>query len=218
MLSLKDAVFYNYFRSSAAYRMRIVMALKGLIPRETVDVDLRTGAQRGEDYLRIAPSGLVPSLDFGNHPHGQSLALIEWIDATYPEPKLVPADPHAALAAREIAFSIACDIHPVNNLRVLNRLTEQFGANNDARTTWYHHWLELGFDAVETLLKRHRDHGGEGPFALGDAVSIADICLIPQVYNAERFKFDLTPYPLIRAINDHCLSLPAFSDTSPDAG
>lgn len=210
-MQLGEAIFYNYFRSSASYRVRIALALKGLKAKEVVDIDLRTGDQSGESYRRVAPAGLVPSFDFGERAFGQSLALIEWLDAKYPEPRLVPEDADTALAVREIALAIACDIHPIDNLRVLNYLTGTLGVSEEQKTEWYRHWVRTGFAAVEALIARN----GDGGFCVGDVPTLADACLVPQVYNARRFEVDLTPYPRIVAVDAKCMDLPAFRDTGP---
>ncbi|MFD1880886.1 maleylacetoacetate isomerase [Paracoccus pacificus] len=211
-LRVEDATFYNYGRSSASFRVRIALGLKGLAPREIVDIDLRAGAQSSMDYRKIAPSGLVPAFDFGAQSYSQSLALIEWMDAAYPEPRLIPQDPLRAMAAREISYAIACDIHPVNNLRILKYLTGVLGVSENQKNDWYGHWVRQGFDGVEALLRRRSE---DGPYCLGAEVTLADICLVPQVFNARRFNVDLTEYPRIVAVDAACNRLPAFSEARP---
>ncbi|OSQ37384.1 maleylacetoacetate isomerase [Thalassospira mesophila] len=212
-MKLNDLTFYDYFRSSASYRVRIALNLKGLQPETVEIVDLRTGAQSQSLYKSVEPSGLVPSFTFGGKTFGQSLALIEWLDAMYPSPRLIPADPLAALGVREVAHTIACDIHPLNNLRILKYITNTLGASADAKQEWYRHWICAGFDTLEALIAPHRNNG---PFCLGADLSLADTCLVPQVYNARRFDVDLSPYPAICAVNAHCTSLPAFANAAPE--
>jgi maleylacetoacetate isomerase len=211
-MKLNDLTFYDYFRSSASYRVRIALNLKGLQPETITTIDLRTGEQSASPYKTVEPSGLVPSFQFGGKTFGQSLALIEWLDATYPTPRLIPQDPLAALAVREIAHTIACDIHPLNNLRILKYVTATLGASEDEKRAWYHHWIKTGFDTIEALIAPYRD---EGPFCLGTQATLADICLVPQVYNARRFDVDLAAYPAICTIDAHCQSLPAFAAAVP---
>ncbi|WP_349600007.1 maleylacetoacetate isomerase [Thalassospira sp. NFXS8] len=208
-----DLIFYDYFRSSASYRVRIALNLKGLQANKVETVDLRTGAHAQKPYKSVAPSGLVPSFTFGGKTFGQSLALIEWLDAIYPSPRLIPSEPLAALGVREVAHTIACDIHPLNNLRILKYITGTLSASEEAKLEWYHHWICSGFDTLEALIAPHRD---KGPFCLGADVSLADVCLVPQVYNARRFDVDLSPYPAICAVDAHCTTLPGFADAAPE--
>ena len=209
-----DAVFYNYALSSASYRVRIALNLKRLDPKSIVDVNLRAGAQNEEGYREVAPSGLVPALDFGTGAFSQSLALIEWLDDKCSEPRLIAEDPEQALAAREIAFSIACDIHPLNNLRILKYLRAQLAAPEEAVQSWYQHWVQSGFDGIE---KRVLCYKNEGLFCLGADVGIADVCLVPQVFNSRRFDVDLTAYPRILSIFNHCQTLEAFKEAAPQS-
>ena len=211
-MKLNNLTFYDYFRSSASYRVRIALNLKRLQPETVTDIDLRIGAQSATPYKAVEPSGLVPSFQFGGKTYGQSLALIEWLDATYPAPRLIPQDPLAALAVREIAQTIACDIHPLNNLRILKYITGTLGASEDEKLDWYRHWIQTGFETLEALIA---PHGDEGPFCLGTEPTLADLCLVPQVYNARRFDVDLTAYRRICAVDAHCNSLPAFGAAAP---
>ncbi len=211
-MKVEDAKFYNYFRSSASYRVRIALGLKELTAREVIDVDLRAGEQSSDAYLKIAPSGLVPALAFEEGSFSQSLALIEWLDGEYPANRLIPSDRMTALAVREIAYAISCDIHPVNNLRILNYLRGPLAADEAAIDRWYAHWVGLGFDGIEPLLERH---AGKGPFCVGQGPTLADVCLVPQVFNARRFKVDLTNYPRICAVADACNAIPAFANAAP---
>lgn len=202
---------YTYWRSTAAYRVRIALNLKGLA-REEVYVSLPDGAQREADYTALNPQALLPALELpGGQVLSQSLAIIDWLEATHPEPALIPADPLARARVLEVAHVVAMDIHPVNNLRVVQHLARTFGADDAARQDWMQHWMRLGFDAVEPRLAGSR-------YALADdAPGLADICLVAQVYNARRWGLDLTPWPRIRAVEAACLALPAFADAAPEA-
>ncbi len=209
---------YDYFRSTASYRVRITLNLKK-IPFERIPVHLVRdgGEQHLPAYRAINPQALVPTLIDNNTekaPLTQSLAIMEYLEALYPTPRLLPKNVRAAAEVRSLALLIACDMHPLNNLRVLQQLKQQFHATEADVATWYHHWLKLGFDAFETRLTQlDREHRG---LCYGSQVSFADICLIPQVFNAKRFDFSLTPYPLIEAINAHCLTLDAFKEAAPN--
>ena len=203
--------FYTYWRSSAAYRVRIAFNLKG-VARQDISISLVEGAQSGADYTGKNPQGLVPALELEDGTVlGQSLAIIDWLEATHPEPPLLPRDPLARARVLEVAHIIAMDIHPINNLRVLNALGDRFDAPGRAKVDWMHHWMRLGFDAVEARLPGTR-------YALtGDRPSLADCCLIPQVYNARRWGLELTPWPKITAVEAACLDLPAFAAAVPEA-
>ncbi|MBT9293074.1 maleylacetoacetate isomerase [Prosthecodimorpha staleyi] len=201
----------GYWRSSAAYRVRIAVNLKGLTPRHAA-VHLRKGEQRGADHLGLNPSGLVPVWQEEGFSLAQSLAIIEYLDETWPEPPLLPAAPRDRAVAREIALTVACDIHPLGNLRVLDKLTADWGAGAPARAAWARHWIGTGFTAIEARLAH-----SAGRYAVGDTPSLADICLVPQVYNARRFELDLTPYPMIRAADEAARAHPAFAAAAPEA-
>jgi maleylacetoacetate isomerase len=203
---------YDYFRSSAAYRVRIALNLKGLVP-ERAFVHLRRGVQRGDDYLALNPQGLVPSLvtDAGDV-LTQSLAIIEWLDETHPQPPLLPPDAAGRARARALALAIACDIHPLNNLRVLNYLTGTLGATEAQKNGWYRYWCDVGLEALETQLARE---AATGTFCHGGAPTIADICLVPQLANARRVDLDLAPYPTLLRIEAACSALPAFAAAAP---
>ena len=205
---------YDYFRSTASYRVRIALNLKQ-ISYEKIPIHLinHGGEHHHPDYLKVNPQGLVPTLDENGHIISQSLAIIEYLDELYPTPPLLPKMPFARAQVRQLALLIACDIHPLNNLRVTNRLRSQFSANDEQIQSWYFHWLKLGFDAFETQLHAHPH---KAPFCFGDEISMADICLIPQVFNAHRFNFSMDNYPLINTINAHCLTLPAFVAAEPN--
>jgi maleylacetoacetate isomerase len=203
---------HDYFRSSAAYRVRIALNLKGLAP-ERVFVHLAKGEQLAGDYLSVNPQGLVPTLvtDEG-HVLSQSLAIIDWLDETHPVPPLLPADPVGRARVRSIALAIACDIHPLNNTRVLNYLSNTLGVTAEQRTGWYKYWIDLGFEALE---KRLAGDPRTGTFCHGRSPTLADVCLVPQVANARRFHVDLSPYPAIVRIDAACAALPAFADAAP---
>ncbi len=203
---------YDYFRSSAAFRVRIALNLKGLAP-ERVFVHLRKGDQRADEYLALNPQGLVPTLvaDDGTV-LTQSLAIMEWLDETYPQPPLLPADPAGRARVRSIALAIACDIHPIDNLRVLTYLTGTLGATEEQRNGWYKYWIDVGLEALETRLARDT---ATGRFCHGERPTLADVCLVPQLANARRVAFDFAPYPTLTRIEAACLALPAFANAVP---
>jgi len=204
---------YDYFRSSAAYRVRIALNLKGIAPAERTHVHLRMGSQRAQDYLALNPQGLVPALALDDGSVlTQSLAIIEYLDETQREPPLLPADPVARARVRAIALQIACEIHPLNNLRVLNYLVGTMGVSREQKDGWYRYWIDVGFEALETMLARDAD---TGRFCHGDAPTLADICLVPQMANARRFEIDLSPYPTLMRIESACNALPAFAEAAP---
>jgi maleylpyruvate isomerase len=205
-------VLHDYFRSSAAYRVRIALNLKGLAAERRF-VHLRRGEQRAPGYLAKNPQGLVPTLEVGDRRLTQSLAIIEYLEDKYPQPPLLPAGPEDRAWVRAVALAIACDIHPIDNLRVLQYLGKELGIDEPRRDDWYKHWIRLGFEALEIQLAAR----AEGPFCLGHAPTLADICLVPQVANANRLQLDLVPYPRIRSIDAACRALPPFADARPDA-
>jgi maleylpyruvate isomerase len=203
---------YDYFRSSAAYRVRIALNLKGLAP-ERAFVHLRRGAQRADDYLAVNPLGLVPSLVADDGVVlTQSLAIIEWLDETHLQPPLLPPDAAGRARVRALALEIACDIHPINNLRVLNYLTGTLGATEAQKNGWYRYWCDVGFEALETQLAREKSTGA---FCHGGSPTIADICLVPQLANARRVELDLSLYPTLLRIEAACNALPAFAAAAP---
>jgi maleylacetoacetate isomerase len=204
-------VLYDYFRSSAAYRVRIALNLKGLKPQRQ-SIHLRKGEQRGDDYLARNPQGLVPTLEIGGVRLTQSLAIIEYLDEKYPEPPLLPKRPEDRAWVRSVALLIACDIHPIDNLRVLQYLGKQLGIDEPRRDEWYRHWVIEGFNALEKQLAQRAG----SLYAWGDEPTLADLCIVPQVANANRLKTPLGPYPRIREINDNCLKLQEFSDARPE--
>jgi maleylacetoacetate isomerase/maleylpyruvate isomerase len=204
---------YDYYRSTASYRVRIALNLKNM-SYHTYNIHLTNhgGEQKSQEYKAINPQGLVPTLDENGHIIQQSLAIIEYLDEICPTPPLLPQTPLGRAKVRSLALLIACDIHPLNNLRVLQQLKMQFQASEDQVSQWYHLWLKEGFDAFEQHLQK-RNHPGHTCY--GSEVSLADICLIPQIYNANRFGFAMDAYPLINEINDYCLGLPAFIKAAP---
>ena len=204
-------ILYDYFRSSAAYRVRIALNLKGL-KTERRSIHLRKGEQRGADYKAVNSQGLVPTLEIGGVRLTQSLAIIEYLDEKYPEPPLVPRDAEDRAWVRAIAMTIACDIHPIDNTRVITYLEKELGLDQAARDKWYAHWIREGFEAIEKQLQQRRT----GPFALGNQPTIADICIVPQVANAGRVKLPMEPYPRISEVNANCLKLRAFADARPE--
>ena len=263
---------YDYYRSSAAYRVRIALNLKQAY-YQSVPISLLDDAQNAAAYSALNPHRLVPGLDAGFTPEhtyapdehtqgqeqeqkqvndgeqpdhhaqgvlGQSLAIIEYLDERFPEPPLLPSDLWQKARCREMALTVACDIHPLNNLRVLNYLNTEFGVQQNEKMVWYHHWLERGFQTLEALISRQaathhtapNAHGNNSihpstgtscnttpqtpRFCCGDTPMLADLCLIPQLYNAKRFGFDLQPFPHLLAIEQHCLALPAFIAAHPD--
>ncbi len=202
-------IVYGYFRSSAAYRLRIALNLKGLKPEQRY-VHLLKGQQRDPAYREINPQGFVPYFIEDDFQLAQSMAIIEYLDETHPEPPLLPKTPRDRALARQIAQMIACDIHPLNNTRVLKMLSEEIKVSDEQKTRWYCGWIHEGFTAIEKLLKQRGD-----PFCVGDTPTLADICLIPQVANAARFKCSMDPFPCIAAVNQRALDLPAFADAHP---
>jgi len=202
-------VLHSYWRSSASYRVRIALNLKGLA-YEQVTHDLRTGAQGLPAYQSLNPQMMVPALETEDLVIPQSPAILEWLEERYPEPPLLPKDPDGRAIVRAMAALVACDIHPLNNLRVLKALREDLSATPDQVNRWIARWIQDGFAALEPLISRHG-----GTFAFGDAPTLADCCLVPQVYSAERFGVDLTPYPKIVAVASNAQGLPAFAAAHP---
>jgi maleylpyruvate isomerase len=202
---------YGYWRSSAAYRVRIALNLKGL-PYETASINLAKGEHGQADYGQINPQGLVPVLEVDGDRVFQSLAIIEYLEEKHPEPALLPRDASGRARVRSLALIVACEIHPLNNPRVLNYLTGTFIISDEQRLTWYHHWIKTGFRALETRLATE---AGGGRFCHGDSPTMADMALVPQVANAVRFNVDLSTYPNIRRINDACQKLEAFQKAAP---
>ncbi|WP_272986666.1 MULTISPECIES: maleylacetoacetate isomerase [Hyphomonas] len=205
---------YDYWRSSAAYRVRIAMNLKG-VSYQQIPVNIAPGAdeQKSAEYRAVNPQMRVPAMEVDGQQAGQSLAIFEWLEETYPKPAILPADPWARLQARSFANTIACDIHPLNNLSVLATLRSEFGADDAAVTRWYHDWIRRGFEALEGFAAEQ----GKGRFLFGDAPTIAEITLVPQIANARRFDMDLSAFPALFALDASCLELEAFQKATPEA-
>ena len=203
---------YGYFRSSAAFRLRIALNLKGL-GYDNAFIHLRRGDQAQPGFRGVNPQGLVPALDIDGQVLLQSLPIIEYLDETHPEPPLLPADPAGRARVRGLAAVVACDIHPINNLRVLHYLQRPLGHDHAAIESWYNHWIAEGFAALERLLA---GDGRTGRFCHGEQPGLADIALVPQVVNSERYRLDLSPYPTITRIFETCMTLDAFAAAHPE--
>ncbi len=204
---------HNFFRSSASWRVRIALNLKGL-DYEYLSVHLRRngGEQFTPDFRGLNPQSLVPVLDDGEHKLSQSLAIIEYLDEVYSTPPLLPQNPLERARVRSLALGIACDLHPLNNLRVLKYLTEQLNASDQAKSEWYQHWVALGLSAFEAELAGSRH---TGRFCHGNTPTLADCCLVPQLYQARRFECDVSGYPTMLRIEEACNQLPAFERAAP---
>jgi maleylacetoacetate isomerase len=207
MMTIK---LYDFWRSSAAYRVRIALNLKGLA-YTSIDTSLLDGTHKTPEYKAKNPQGFVPMLEIGDVRLTQSLAIIDWLEATYQDPRLIPSDPTARAHEMAKAMVIAMDIHPINNLRILKYLAGEMGQEPPAIDDWYRHWIGEGFAALEAVAD------GSAPFLSGDAPGLADVCLVPQIYNAMRFETDLTPYPKLAAIEARCTALAPFKAAHPDA-
>lgn len=203
---------YSYYRSSAAYRVRIALNYKKLA-YDYLAVDLVHNGQHSPDYQGHNPQGRVPTLVDNGIELGQSMAILEYLEERYPQPALLPVDINARAWVRYFAQIIVSDIHPLNNSCVLKFLTNSYGLEQTQITQWYHHWLQQGFDALEVLLINNKQRGC---YCWGDVPTLADICLIPQVYNAHRFEFSLKNYPAINKINEYCLQQPFFMQAIPE--
>jgi maleylpyruvate isomerase len=210
-----DRILYTYFRSSASYRVRIALNLKGLEARHVaVHLNRSGGEQFGPAFRVLNPQALVPVLGDEGMRLTQSLAILEYLEERYPHPPLLPSGIEARARARQIALAIACDIHPLNNLRVLKYLTGTLGLAEEARAQWVRQWIGLGLGALEAQLA---SNDRDGPFCLGASPTIADCCLVPQLFNARRFGVDVAAYPTLCAIDGACQQLPAFQRAHPDA-
>ncbi len=203
---------YTFFRSSTSYRLRIALAYKQLDYTPHY-VSLPKMEHRDPTYRALNPQGLVPLLVEDGRRYMQSLAIIEYLDESYPEPPLMPQGVDARAYVRAVSQMIGCDIHPLNNVRVLKRLRSQFGADEAAVNDWYRHWIAEGLGALESYVAQQKR---DGRFLHGDAVSVADVCLVPQIFNAQRFDCRLDPYPRLMAIFENCMQVPAFRDTQPN--
>ena len=208
---MSKTILHGYFRSSAAFRTRIALNLKG-IAYEQQSRHLRKGEQRAPEFLKLNPQGLVPALEIDGHVLTQSLAIIEYLDETHPKPALLPKDPAGRARVRALAYAHSIEIHPINNLRVLQDIASRFGADEKAVAEWFRHWVKETFDPIEKMLAHDK---ATGKFSHGDTPTLADICLVPQVINNTRFEIDTTPYPTINRIHKACLELPAFADAMP---
>ena len=200
---------YSAWRATAPYRVRIGLALKG-VAYDYVALDLIKGDQRAPEYRAVNPQGLTPALDIGGHVLTQSLAILEWLEETKPEPPILPTDPLDRATVRAMAGIIACDIHPLNNTRVGRELHKR-GVDQAGILAWTQRWITDGFDTLEPMIARH----GDG-FAFGEAPTLADCCLIPQIYSANRYEVDLTPYPAIRSVAERAAAHPAFQAAHPN--
>jgi len=203
-------VLYDYFRSSAAYRVRIALNLKG-VDYDQRQVDLRAGDQRSDDYLALNPQGLVPMLEIDGHRLTQSLAIINYLDVRYPNQPLIPASAAERAHVVAMAMTIACDIHPLNNLRVLNYLKSELGRSQDEVDAWYAHWIIEGLGPLEAMAKPRA-----GDFLFGNGPTGADICLVPQLYNARRFNVPLDDYPTLLRAEANAVKMQAFARAHPD--
>jgi maleylacetoacetate isomerase len=202
---------YNYFRSSASYRVRIGLELKGL-SYEYVPVHLVKGEQVQEPFASLSAERLVPLLEVDGQRLSQSMAILEYLDEVHPEPPLLPADPPGRARVRALAQDIACEIHPLNNLRVLRYLVRDLGVSDEAKNGWYCHWVETGLEAVERQLA---GHPATGAYCHGDTPTLADCLLVPQIYNAQRFECRLDHVPTVMRIFEHCMQHPAFQAAHP---
>ncbi len=203
---------YNYFRSSASFRVRIALGLKNL-PYEYVSVHLARGEHKLAPYAEVAADNLVPVLEIGDLRLSQSMAIIEYLDETHPEPALLPQDPVERARVRALAQSIACEIHPLNNLRVLKYLVRELKVDDETKTRWYRHWVRDGLEAFERQLVQ----GKGGRYCLGDTPTLADCCLVPQIFNGQRFDCDFSGLPRTMAAFEACMALDAFAKAQPSA-
>ena len=204
------AVLHDYFRSSAAYRVRIALNLKG-VEYDRKRVNLLESEQQSANYRGLNPQGLVPMLEIDGLRLTQSLAIAVYLDQTRPEPPLMPGDPADGAHVRAMAMAIACDIHPINNLRVLKYLKNELGQQQESIDLWYRHWVTEGLEALEAMAAKRA-----GAFLFGDTPTLADICLVPQLYNARRFSVPITPFPTLRRADESASALPAFAAAYPD--
>jgi len=211
---------YGYWRSTAAYRVRLALNIKQIsYSQESVHLVKDGGEQNSPEYLSLNPQGLVPTIVDDGVVIGQSLAILEYLEEKYPQRPLLPSmlsspSAHSDRAiVRQLCQIIACDLHPLNNLRVLKYLSSELKINDEEKTKWYHHWFDLGFKAFDDLLDKH---GSDDSYCIAGELSMADVCLIPQIYNAERFGFSMDAYPRLKQINKNCLKLTRFQDAMPE--
>lgn len=213
----ESITLYGYWRSSAAYRVRICLNLKGLkYDSKSVHLVRDGGEQHSDEYHDLNASELVPVLVDGELRLNQSLAIIQYLEETYPDVAVIPEHTPQRYQALALAQDIAMEIHPLNNLRVLQYLEGELACDQESKVAWIHHWINKGFTSLEEKMSNHRKEHGDCQFSLTDSPSIVDICLVPQVYNALRFGVDLTPYPVINSIVEACYQLPAFIDAMPE--
>ncbi len=212
---MKKLQLYTYYRSSCSYRVRLALAYKGLAyDTHPVHLVRNGGEQHKPEYVALNPQAQVPTLVDGDFILTQSMAIMEYLEEKHPKPALLPQDTLARAYVRQICQIMVADIHPLNNLKVLQHLTTDLAASQAQKNEWYHKWIKQGFSATEKLLERSPYRTGK--FVCGDEVTMADMCLIPQVYNAVRYELPMDEYPIINAINDHCLTLEKFIEASPE--
>lgn len=205
---------YGYWRSTAAYRVRIALNMKQIAySNQSIHLVKEGGEQNKPEYLALNPQALVPTIVDGDFVLGQSIAILEYLEEKYPQPALLPKDIKLRAFARQLCQLIASDIHPLNNLRVLQYLSNELNLADDAKKTWYHRWLHRGFTAYESLVSKHSVNGN---YSIGDELSLADVCLIPQIYNAHRFDFPMDGFPRLMTINENCLKLERFRNAVPE--
>lgn len=203
---------YTFFRSSAAFRVRIALNLKGL-KYESIPKAFAKNEHRAADYLAVNPQGLIPALETQGAVLSQSLAIMEYLEETHPTPAFLPSDAIGRARVRSMTLAIVADIHPIDNLRVLNYLRKELGQDDNGVNTWYRHWVTEGFKGLE---QQAREYSKGNRYCYGDAVSLADICLVPQMFNARRFDTDLSAFPTLVAISTHLESLPPFAAARPE--
>lgn len=212
---MSELALYTYFRSSAAYRVRIALNLKGLSYESRFIHLIKATDAQWADYRKINPQGLIPLLvdKESDATIPQSLAILEYLEECYPEPSLLPLSPAERAFSRSLALLVCCEIHPLNNLRVLGYLKDVLHIDEAARMVWYRHWIAEGLAAFEARLAERKQ---QGPYCCGNVPTMADVCLIPQLYNAQRFDCDLAPYPILKKINANCMKLEAFNKAAPE--
>jgi len=205
---------YGYWRSTAAYRVRLALNIKQIsYSQESVHLVKDGGEQNKPEYVALNPQGLVPTIVDDGVTIGQSIAILEYLEEKYPQRTLLPSETSGRALVRQLCQIIACDLHPLNNLRVLKYLSNELKVADEAKTKWYYHWLDLGFKAFDDLLSKHNS---DESYCVAGELSMADVCLIPQIYNANRFGFSMDAYPRLKKINQNCLKLTRFQDAMPE--